>query len=115
MINARFSAKSFEDAGYGSVKAYQLSRDLSIAIIDELDTILEHKMLEVIGRLNSMGHQLTADDLSPSVKSFYEPLRDDRMYNKEVGDYRFLIVLDVNITTGYPDTVVCDDFYDFTD
>jgi hypothetical protein len=113
MIDARFSAKCFEEAGYGSVKAYQLSRKLAAAITEELHVVLEHKMLEIIDKLNSMGHQLIAEDLSPAVKSFFEPLCDDRMYvNKEVDSYRFLIVLDVNVTVGYPDTVVDADDYD---
>jgi hypothetical protein len=109
MIDAKFSAKSFEEAGYGSVKAYQLSQKLREAILEEIDVAVDRKFLKIIDKLNSMGHRLIIERSFPGDKSFFEPLCDDRMYCKDVKDYKFLVCLDIVVTVGYPHTVVDDD------
>jgi hypothetical protein len=98
MIDDRFSPGEFERAGYGTMGARKLSRELEEEIQEELDTVLRPAFLKIIEELNSMGHKLQLrGEARVGEISFVEPRRDAS------NRYKFLVALDVIIPTGYPD------------
>jgi len=101
MIDERFSAVAFEKAGYGSKAARCLSEELSNEVEEELDIVLQPAMLQVIAKLNALGHKLIPfEEQLPNHKHFREPL-----LNGPWPHYKFLVALDVIISVGYPETV----------
>lgn len=99
MIDERFSAKAFCDAGFGSEKARALSRQLQDAIAQGLSESLANEMNSVITQLNALGHHLepygpqTAD-----AKHFREQDPD------KAQAFKFLVALDLVVSVGYPQT-----------
>lgn len=100
MIDHRFSADAFEKAGFGSAEARRLSKQLQLEIQTQLDQSIEPVVLEIIAKLNSLGHKLVPDGLlQPGDKQFRERLDNNNQHHK------FLVALDVVVSVGYPDTV----------
>lgn len=100
MIDERFSVEAFARAGYGTKMARALSRELQVELQKQLDVVIQPAVLEVIERLNILGHHLApVGELLPGDKQFREPRSEDDPR------YRFLVAVDVVITVGYPDTV----------
>jgi hypothetical protein len=107
MIDNKFSAKAFANTGYGTTEARKLSKELQIAIQEELDIVINPAMIDIINKLNNLGHKLVVDgELKIGDKRFIEP------YHDESKRYKFLVALDVVISVGYPDTVDSSPFID---
>lgn len=105
MIDEKFSAQAFNDAGYGTAGARELCRQLQLAVLEELEPALAASMHSIIERLNAMGHSLQP----------YGPQGDGEKHYRETDPqhadpYRFLIALDTVISVGYPDTTDGDTF-----
>lgn len=107
MIDERFSADAFARAGYGTKQARALSRDLQDEVQKYLDTVIQPAILDVIDRLNALGHRLSpAGELLPGDKQFSESCSgDDKRY-------KFLVAVDIVVSVGYPDTVDKDEGFD---
>lgn len=100
MIDKRFSAEAFARAGYGTKNARILSRELQDEVQKNLDAVIQPAILDVIDKLNALGHCLApVGELMPGDKFFSEPRQDDNT------KYKLVVAVDVVISVGYPDTV----------
>ena len=100
VIDERFSAAAFRNAGFGSPEARYLSKQLQLEIQNDLDVVIEPAILEVINKLKALGHNLdVVGELLPGDKEFQEPSENQDQR------YKFLVALDIVISVGYPETV----------
>ena len=99
MFDDKFSRSAFESAGYDTVIASQLVSDLEDAILAEMDDVIRGRFLQIVQRLNDMGHCLRPYvPLAPGELSF----RDDE--GKEgTSSYKcnLRVALDYVISAGY--------------
>ncbi len=97
MIDERFSAEAFISFGIDTDEAQNLAELLAEEVANELHEVVTAKVIEIVKKLNSMGH---------SLKSEYESkvgdisFRDDSF---EDGKYQCKLRLGVDtvISTGY--------------
>ncbi len=100
MLDHRFSSEAFERAGFGTIRARTLARDLQETILKELDVVVRPALDVIIKKLNSMGHRLEpAEGGRIGDITFLEASQNARQR------YKFLVGIDIVVSVGYPDTV----------
>lgn len=100
MIDERFSSEAFLDAGLNSDKANRMAETLAEEIQNEMHQVVLPKFLEIIERLNAMGHNLKPyDTIEPGDISFRDDTEDETGYH-----CRLRVAIDTVISTGYSRT-----------
>jgi hypothetical protein len=97
MIDKRFSAEAFISVGIDTDEAQKLADLLAEEVAKELHEITNAKVIEIVEKLNSMGH---------SLKPEYEPkIGDisfrDNFFENEKYQCRLRLGIDTVISTGY--------------
>jgi hypothetical protein len=97
MIDQRFSAKAFEAHGIDTDEARRLADALGDEIQGELHKVIQPKLIEIVGKLNSMGHQLKPyDQIEPGSISFRDDMETESGYK-----CKLRVAFDGVVSTGY--------------
>lgn len=97
MLDERFSAEAFAVCGLNTKQSLQLAKDLASEIQNELHIAITSKLLNIVERLNGMGHNL---------KLYGPPIPGDISYRDAVEDEsgyhcKLRVGVDTVISTGY--------------
>jgi len=97
MIDERFSASSFASRGLDTEAARELADLLAEEVQREMHRVIEAHFLEIIGRLNSMGHSLKPEyPATPGDLPYRDEWEDESGYH-----CRLRVGLDTVVSTGY--------------
>jgi tRNA U34 5-carboxymethylaminomethyl modifying GTPase MnmE/TrmE len=103
MIDDRFSALAFEQAGLDTPAARKLADLLEAEIQNDLDPVLERAMDDIVARLNAMGHNLTKELATKSgAITYYDYEPDSTEWHKNT---RLRLGLISTVAAGYRDMV----------
>ncbi len=98
MIDERFSAEAFISSGIDTNESQKLADLLAEEVANELHEIVNTKLVEIVGKLNSMGHSLKREDNSKVGDISY---RDDSWTNEKTYQCKLRLAVDTVISTGY--------------
>ena len=105
MIDQRFSAASFASKGLDSEEARELADLLADEIQKEMHTVIEVHFLEIIKRLNAMGHALKPEyPPVPGDISYRDDLENETEYN-----CKLRVGFDTVVSVGYAHLIKCDE------
>lgn len=97
MIDEKYSADNFENELMRNDISRALSDALEKEIQAELHEVLLEKIQDIVGKLNSMGHNL---------RFYYPPLPGDISYrDEENGHCKLRVSSDCIISIGYSDVI----------
>lgn len=97
MIDERFSAEAFISSGIDTEKAQKLADLLAEEVANELHQIVNAKVIEMVKKLNSMGHSLKPEyESKVGDISFRDDSFDDGKYQ-----CKLRLSIDTVISTGY--------------
>lgn len=97
MVDDRFSASAFSALGLDTEGARGLSEQLAAEIQVEVHEVVARKMVEIVERLNAMGHRLKLDEDEPSVVSY----RDIRQEAPGAERHYLRVAVDTTLSAGY--------------
>jgi hypothetical protein len=97
MIDDRFSAESFISFGIDTNESQKLADSLAAEIAKELHEIVNAKVIEIVEKLNSMGHSLQPEY---EAKIGDISFRDD-FFENEIYQCKLRLGIDTVISTGY--------------
>jgi len=96
-IDEKFSAKAFEELGLDSDGARQLANSLKQEIEEELHSVIESAVIEMIGQLNEIGHHLQSYQGSgPTVLAYRDCSKGDCEHG-----CKLRVAVDFFVSTGY--------------
>ena len=97
MIDERFSAEAFISSGVDTDEAQKLAELLAEVVAKELHEIVNAKFIEIIKKLNSMGHFLKPEyEAKVGDISFRDDLSENGKYQ-----CKLRLGVDTVISTGY--------------
>jgi hypothetical protein len=97
MIDERFSASAFEAHGVDTEEAMKLADALAEEIQQELHTVIEPKLRDIVKKLNAMGHHLKLyEEPNPGDISFRDDAETESGYN-----CKLRVAFDSVVSTGY--------------
>jgi hypothetical protein len=100
VIDDRFSAAAFSNAGLNTDEARQLADALEVAVQLELDDGLQEAMSRIVAKLNSMAHNLAPElPFESGQLSFFDHDAASDQWHKET---KLRLALDTTCLRGLP-------------
>jgi hypothetical protein len=97
MIDKRFSARSFEASGLDTERTRRLADILADEIQQELHKVIEPSFIEIVEKLNAMGHDLKLyDEIEPGSIAFRDDVETESGYK-----CKLRVAFDTVVSTGY--------------
>jgi hypothetical protein len=96
VIDERFSSFAFDSLGVDSNEAGALAVLLAEEVRKEMHHVIERHFADVIKRLNSMGHNLKPEVITPGEIAYRDDSEDERGYH-----CKLRVALDIIVSTGY--------------
>jgi len=100
MIDERFSSDAFAQLGLDSAGSRELANVLEKEVSEEMRQVIEEKIIELVKKLNSMGHKLKLEQ-APQVGEI--SFRDD--YQNGEYECKLRLAFDYVTSAGYPDLI----------
>ncbi len=106
MIDEKFSAEAFISSGIDTDESQKLADLLAEEVAKELHEIINAKVVEIVEKLNSMGHSL-----APEYKDKIGDIsfRDDSLENEKY-QCKLRLGVDTVISTGYSHLIDLENF-----
>ena len=98
MLNRRFSAQAFSEAGLDSTAARKLADELAMAVTEALDQVVRSGVAKMVDELNALGHELRLEVESVGEVSY----RDET----PARGCRLRLAVDTVVSTGYAHVIV---------
>jgi hypothetical protein len=97
MLDEHYSRAAFDKVGLDTPEAAELAKALADDVLMEVDSVARARMLQIVERLNAMGHQLKPDaPLVPGDLSFRDDSGEGESYR-----CRLRVALDCVVSTGF--------------